>query len=66
MRQITFLILFIFLSARVNAQQEFHVFPENHNKTPGTKTGDGILYNPWDLQTALKQKNTKQFRSIYN
>ncbi len=38
------------------AQQEFHVLPENHLKTPGTPSGDGTLLNPWDLQTALHQK----------
>ncbi|MDN3492691.1 right-handed parallel beta-helix repeat-containing protein [Winogradskyella bathintestinalis] len=40
----------------VFAQQEFHVFPENHPETPGTKSGNGSLENPWDLQTALSQK----------
>lgn len=45
-------ILFIKLS---HAQQEYHVFPENHKETPGKETGDGTLNNPWDLQTALGQ-----------
>lgn len=37
------------------AQQEFHVFPKDHNETPGTPNGTGSLVNPWDLQTALFQ-----------
>ncbi|WP_152975550.1 hypothetical protein [Lacinutrix himadriensis] len=46
--------LFVTLSV---AQQEFHVFPENHETTPGKSTGNGSLQNPWDLQTALTQSN---------
>ena len=49
-------ILFVFAVVLTYAQQEFHVFPEDHTKTPGTKTGNGSLQNPWDLQTALSQK----------
>jgi hypothetical protein len=41
----------------MNAQKEFHVFPENHKITPGTITGNGSLQNPWNLQTALQQKS---------
>jgi parallel beta-helix repeat protein len=37
------------------AQQEFHVFPLDHESTPGSSTGNGSLQNPWDLQTALNQ-----------
>ena len=47
-------VLFVSLSL---AQQEFHVFPENHKTTPGTTSGNGSLQNPWDLQTALTQSN---------
>ncbi|WCO00825.1 right-handed parallel beta-helix repeat-containing protein [Psychroserpens ponticola] len=37
-------------------QEEFHVFPKDHNETPGTQNGTGTINNPWDLQTALSQK----------
>ncbi|MBU2939652.1 right-handed parallel beta-helix repeat-containing protein [Lacinutrix sp. C3R15] len=46
--------LFVTLSI---AQQEFHVFPENHKNTPGTASGNGSLQTPWNLQTALKQSS---------
>jgi len=49
------LIILIFFCFVLNAQEEFHVFPENHKKTPGTNTGNGSLQNPWNLQTALNQ-----------
>jgi len=39
------------------AQHEYHVYPEHHEKTPGTTLGDGSLQHPWDLQTALGQKS---------
>ena len=48
-------ILFIFLSFALVAQNEFHVFPENDKKSPGTSLGNGSLQKPWDLQTALNQ-----------
>ena len=50
-------IVFILTVVLSYAQQEFHVFPENHKDTPGTKTGNGSAENPWDLQTALNQKS---------
>ncbi len=51
-----FLFLTIFLSISLNAQKEFHVFPKDDINSPGSKTGDGSLENPWDLQTALSKK----------
>lgn len=48
-------ILFTFFSFALVAQNEFHVFPENDKKTPGTSLGNGSLQKPWDLQTALNQ-----------
>ncbi|MBO6606149.1 right-handed parallel beta-helix repeat-containing protein [Psychroserpens sp.] len=41
------------MSFVINAQQGFHVFPKNDPTNPGTKTGDGSMTNPWDLQTAF-------------
>ncbi|MDG5492645.1 right-handed parallel beta-helix repeat-containing protein [Psychroserpens sp. SPM9] len=49
--------IFYFLSLGLNAQQEFHVFPEHHETSPGTSDGNGTLSQPWDLQTALIQKS---------
>ena len=49
-------IVFCLVGLYLNAQQEFHVFPKNHSKTPGTEVGNGSLTSPWDLQTALSQK----------
>ncbi|WP_179022357.1 right-handed parallel beta-helix repeat-containing protein [Winogradskyella forsetii] len=57
MKKIVVLILCLFTVVLTYAQQEFHVFPENHTDTPGTQTGNGSLQNPWDLQTALSQKS---------
>lgn len=56
MKRQVFNIVFCIVGLLLNAQQEFHVFPINHNSTPGRKLGDGSLSNPWDLQTALSQK----------
>jgi len=53
--KIIYTILFTFLSFALVAQNEFHVFPENDKKTPGTSLGNGSLQKPWDLQTALNQ-----------
>jgi len=50
-------MLFSFTIVLSYAQQEFHVFPKNDAKTPGSETGNGSLQNPWDLQTALSQKS---------
>ena len=52
-----YLILLTFLNFAVSAQNEFHVFPENDKKTPGTSFGNGSLQNPWDLQTAFNQSS---------
>lgn len=57
MKQSYFLIIFLLASLIIQAEQEFHVFPKNHTKTPGTHTGNGSLKNPWDLQTALDQQS---------
>ncbi|WP_431136503.1 right-handed parallel beta-helix repeat-containing protein [Psychroserpens mesophilus] len=48
-------IVTLFVCMLSYAQQEFHVFPENHNETPGTPEGTGSINKPWDLQTALNQ-----------
>ncbi|WP_299389853.1 hypothetical protein [uncultured Gelidibacter sp.] len=50
MRTLYVLLFGLFFSFFVNAQQEFHVFPD------GKSSGDGSLSMPWDLQTALSQK----------
>ncbi len=39
------------------SQREFHVFPKDDHKTPGTAIGNGSLQYPWDLQTALSQSS---------
>lgn len=57
MKQFYLLIIFLFASLIIQAQQEFHVFSKNHTKTPGTNTGNGSLKNPWDLQTAFDQQS---------
>ena len=57
MKTIFFIFLIGFLGLHVYAQKEFHVFPKDHITTPGTKTGDGTISNPWDLQTALNQSS---------
>ena len=49
-----YMVIMLF-SAGCLAQQEFHVFPKNHETTPGTASGDGSITSPWDLQTALTQ-----------
>jgi len=38
------------------SQQEFHVFTSTHKISPGLSSGNGSLKQPWDLQTALDQK----------
>jgi len=50
-------IIFVFITFVLTAQNEFHIFPSDHSKTPGKLTGDGSLQNPWDLQTALIQNS---------
>jgi len=53
-----YLIIFLIFCIVLNAQQEYHVFPEDHKKKPGTSIGNGSLQNPWNLQTALNQSNS--------
>ena len=48
-------ILLLFVPLFLWSQNEFHVFPKDHTKTPGTTTGSGSLDQPWDLQTAFNQ-----------
>lgn len=55
MKAFNLFILTIFFQGVLFAQQEFHIFFENHKTTPGTSDGDGSIQNPWDLQTALSQ-----------
>ena len=50
-------IILAFTTIALTAQNEFHVFPDDHKKTPGKPTGNGSLQNPWDLQTALNQNS---------
>lgn len=57
MKKICLTILSVLFVALSIAQQEFHVFPENHKTTPGKAAGNGSLQKPWDLQTALTQSN---------
>lgn len=56
MKSILSIISFCFFVFQLQAQKEFHVFPKDHQITKGSEFGDGSLQNPWDLQTALKQK----------
>ena len=49
-----YIVFFLFFQLAYT-QQEFHVFPKNHQETPGKQAGDGSLNSPWDLQTALNQ-----------
>ena len=46
------IILFL-ITLSAFGQKEFHVFPKNHDQTPGRASGDGSISNPWDLQSAL-------------
>ena len=57
MRKLNLILILLFPIVLTFAQQEFHVFPENHNLSPGSSTGNGSLQSPWDLQTALKLPN---------
>lgn len=50
MKNIYLLLFGLLCVSIVNAQREFHVFPN------GKPSGDGSVSNPWDLQTALSQK----------
>lgn len=51
-----FLLILLFLSVEtISSQQEFHVYPNNHKTNPGKASGNGTIFNPWDLQTALSQ-----------
>ncbi|WP_298895516.1 hypothetical protein [uncultured Psychroserpens sp.] len=54
-QRLLYILLFL-VGLSLNAQQEFHVFPKDHKETPGTANGTGAIDDPWDLQTALKQK----------
>jgi len=58
MKKIGFILFLLFPFVSILAQNQFHVFPENHPLTPGLSTGNGSLQFPWDLQTALKLPNT--------
>ncbi|NNF83304.1 MAG: hypothetical protein HKM99_11215, partial [Flavobacteriaceae bacterium] len=51
-------IILLLVPVVLMAQREFHVFPADHYKSPGTQAGDGSLTSPWDLQTALSQPNS--------
>lgn len=55
MKQVLTLFFSIGITLIGFTQQEFHVFPKDHNKTPGTQNGTGSVHDPWDLQTALNQ-----------
>jgi parallel beta-helix repeat protein len=55
MKSIFIGIAFLFTAATISAQQVFHVFPKTHKSNPGKVTGNGTLFSPWDLQTALSQ-----------
>ena len=57
MKQLLTFIFSISISAISFAQQDFHVFPKDHSKTPGTSNGIGSMNKPWDLQTALSQSS---------
>lgn len=56
MKYLLILLFSIGISFVGKAQEEFHVFPKNHNETPGTENGTGSIDQPWDLQTALSQQ----------
>ena len=56
MRQF-FIIIATFCTWILSAQNEYHVFPIDQQKTPGKATGNGSMQYPWDLQTALSQKS---------
>ncbi|MEH6538137.1 MAG: right-handed parallel beta-helix repeat-containing protein [Psychroserpens sp.] len=58
MKQRLLYIIFCLVGLCLNAQQEFHVFPKNHQDNPGTKDGIGSIDNPWDFQTALSQTSS--------
>jgi len=49
-------LLLVFFCLALQAQQSYHVFPENHKDNPGSPQGKGSMNNPWDLQTALSNK----------
>ena len=50
------LILLLVLFSAFNFAQQHHVFPSDHESSPGKTSGNGTKDNPWDLQTALSQK----------
>lgn len=58
-------IVFLLIILSTSAQNQFHVFPINHLKNPGSKSGTGSLEAPWDLQTALSPKQVKSGDIIY-
>ena len=55
MRYRFFHIVLMLLPYFLVAQREYHVFPNDHDVTPGMESGDGTMERPWDLQTALNQ-----------
>ncbi|TXG34551.1 right-handed parallel beta-helix repeat-containing protein [Seonamhaeicola maritimus] len=57
MKQFLLNIVVFFLCFQVMSQSQFHVFPKNDKVNPGTPYGNGSIEKPWDLQTALNQKN---------
>ncbi len=57
MKRLLVSISFLFCSFCCLGQSIYHVFPTNHQSTPGKHTGDGSLNSPWDLQTALSNKH---------
>lgn len=57
MKPIYLFLAVLFLHFNINAQKEFHVFPQNHPKNPGSSQGDGSIGKPWDLETALNQSH---------
>ncbi|BAO76642.1 right-handed parallel beta-helix repeat-containing protein [Winogradskyella sp. PG-2] len=58
MRYLISLLILLF-SMISFSQNEFHVFPNDGNIVQGTKTGDGSIDKPWDLQTALSQSSER-------
>jgi len=52
MKHIYLVIISLLTFFGVEAQQEFHVFPNINS------SGNGSLNNPWDLQTALSQSSS--------
>lgn len=59
MRNLFYIICFMVFPLLLWSQQEYHVFPIDHQLTPGKEDGNGTLKQPWDLQTALSQSSDK-------